>query len=151
MLTVLMGTVYPLLVDGLGLGKLSVGAPYFNAVFVPLMIPLLMIMGLGIHLRWHQDPVRRTVKKLLPVMITSVFLPFVLLLWFAPEVNAYCLLGLSLAFWIILSYLVFSRFTSETEAFFCIESGFHRYDCSPSGSGGNGNWYCGFHKLWYSG
>ncbi|WP_306460793.1 cytochrome c-type biogenesis CcmF C-terminal domain-containing protein, partial [Siccibacter turicensis] len=51
MLTVLMGTVYPLLVEGLGLGKLSVGAPYFNAVFVPLMIPLLLLMGLGVRLK----------------------------------------------------------------------------------------------------
>ena len=47
-----MGTVYPLLIDGFGLGKLSVGAPYFNAVFVPLMIPMLLLMGMGIHLKW---------------------------------------------------------------------------------------------------
>ncbi|RAP38344.1 c-type cytochrome biogenesis protein CcmF [Legionella quinlivanii] len=103
MLTVLMGTVYPLLVDGLGLGKLSVGAPYFNAVFVPLMIPLLIVMGLGIHLRWHQDAVRSTFKKLLPVIICSLLFPFILLLFLAPEINGYCLLGLCLAFWIILS------------------------------------------------
>ena len=55
MLTVLMGTVYPLLIEGLGLGKLSVGAPYFNAVFIPLMIPMLLLMGMGIHLRWSSD------------------------------------------------------------------------------------------------
>ncbi len=55
MLTVLMGTLYPLLIDGLGLGKLSVGAPYFNTVFVPLMVPLFLLMGVGIHLQWQKD------------------------------------------------------------------------------------------------
>lgn len=64
MLTVLMGTVYPLLVEGLGLGKLSVGAPYFNAVFVPLMIPLLLLMGLGVRLKWQNDCWRDVFRKL---------------------------------------------------------------------------------------
>jgi cytochrome c biogenesis factor len=39
--SVLLGTLYPLLIDALGMGKLSVGPPYFNAVFVPVMVPLL--------------------------------------------------------------------------------------------------------------
>ena len=63
MLTVLMGTIYPLLIDGLGLGKLSVGVPYFNAVFVPLMVPVLLLMGVGIHLRWQQDSWAALMKK----------------------------------------------------------------------------------------
>jgi cytochrome c-type biogenesis protein CcmF len=48
--TVLLGTLYPLFIDALGLGKLSVGPPYFDAVFVPLMVPLLLLMGPG---RWR--------------------------------------------------------------------------------------------------
>ena len=46
-LTVLFGTLFPLIVDALGLGKVSVGPPYFNAVFVPLMALLVPFMGLG--------------------------------------------------------------------------------------------------------
>ena len=103
MLTVLMGTVYPLLIDGLGLGKLSVGAPYFNAVFIPLMIPLLLLMGLGVHLRWKKDSLIRMMNELGWVAGLSVVLPIVLLLFLAKGINGSVLLGLVLAFWIILS------------------------------------------------
>ncbi|WP_058535612.1 heme lyase CcmF/NrfE family subunit [Legionella saoudiensis] len=103
MLTVLMGTVYPLLVEGLGLGKLSVGAPYFNAVFVPLMIPMLLLMGLGIHLKWHSDNWKGIFKKLWSVAVLSLVLPYALLLLTHHEFDASAFLGLVLATWIILS------------------------------------------------
>ncbi len=103
MLTVLMGTVYPLLIDGLGLGKLSVGAPYFNAVFIPLMIPLLILMGLGVHLRWKKDSLARVIKELGWVAGASIGLPVCLLLFLAKGINGSVLLGLILAFWVILS------------------------------------------------
>lgn len=51
---VLLGTLYPLALDALGLGKLSVGPPYFNAVFVPLMAPALFLMGVGPLARWRR-------------------------------------------------------------------------------------------------
>lgn len=76
MLTVLMGTVYPLLIEGLGLGKLSVGAPYFNSVFVPLMVPMLLLMGVGIHLKWNKDNWRIVLKILgngCTELITSIY------------------------------------------------------------------------------
>lgn len=103
MLTVLMGTVYPLLIEGLGLGKLSVGAPYFNAVFIPLMVPLLLIMGLGIHLKWNQDNFFTVLKKVNRVMVISLFLPTLLLFLTSKEFTISALLGLTLAFWVILS------------------------------------------------
>ncbi|MDR3157907.1 MAG: heme lyase CcmF/NrfE family subunit [Zoogloeaceae bacterium] len=49
---VLLGTLYPLIVDALGIGKISVGPPYFNAVFVPIMAPLLFLVGIGPFARW---------------------------------------------------------------------------------------------------
>ena len=52
--SILLGTLYPLAIDALGLGKLSVGPPYFDAVFVPLMTPLMFLMGLGPIARWKQ-------------------------------------------------------------------------------------------------
>ncbi len=103
MLTVLMGTVYPLLIDGLGLGKLSVGAPYFNAVFIPLMLPLLFMMGLGLHVRWKKDSLMRVMRELGWVIGASIVLPLLLLLFLAKTVNLSVLLGLFLSFWIILS------------------------------------------------
>ena len=48
MLTILLGTLYPLVIEAMGLGKLSVGAPYFNAVFVPLMTPVAIALGFGV-------------------------------------------------------------------------------------------------------
>ena len=52
--TVLLGTLYPLLLDALGLAKISVGPPYFELVFTPIMLPLILLMGLGPILRWGQ-------------------------------------------------------------------------------------------------
>jgi cytochrome c-type biogenesis protein CcmF len=51
---VLLGTIYPLIVDALNLGKLSVGAPYFNAVFVPLMVPVVFLMVPGGIAHWRE-------------------------------------------------------------------------------------------------
>ena len=59
MLSVFLGTLYPLLLDALGLGKISVGAPYFDAVFVPIMIPAVIVMAVGPFLRWKKDTVVR--------------------------------------------------------------------------------------------
>ncbi|SPJ18789.1 heme lyase, CcmF subunit [Burkholderiales bacterium] len=51
---VLLGTLYPLMLDSLGLGKISVGPPYFDTVFVPLMAPALFLMGIGPLARWRK-------------------------------------------------------------------------------------------------
>ena len=50
----LFGTLYPLIVDALGLGKISVGPPYFNATFVPLMAPMILAMGIAPFLPWKR-------------------------------------------------------------------------------------------------
>ena len=55
--SVLLGTLYPLLMDALNLGRLSVGPPYFNSVFIPVMLPFLLLIGIGPYVRWkHGDP-----------------------------------------------------------------------------------------------
>lgn len=54
-LVVLLGTLYPIIADAFGLGQVSVGAPYFNALFVPLTWLLLLVMGVGSVLRWKHD------------------------------------------------------------------------------------------------
>lgn len=115
MLTVLMGTVYPLFIDGLGLGKLSVGAPYFNAVFIPLMIPLLLLMGVGIHLRWNQDSWSGVYKQLNKMALLSILLPVLLLFCTAESINYSALLGLILAFWVLLStsFSVYKRISER--------------------------------------
>jgi len=106
MLTVLLGTVYPLLIDGLGLGKLSVGAPYFNTVFVALMIPLLMVMGSAVHLRWRHDTGQRVFSRLVGVMVCCILAP--LLVFFQAKqpqlLSVYG--GVMLGLWVSLSTLL---------------------------------------------
>ena len=81
-LTVLIGTLYPLILDALGLGKLSVGPPYFNMVFVPLMLPMTLLISFGAISRWKQDDFLRILgryKILLPTaLIIGVILPWVI-------------------------------------------------------------------------
>jgi cytochrome c-type biogenesis protein CcmF len=97
--SVLLGTLYPLLLDALGLGKLSVGPPYFQTVFVPLMVPLLFLIGLGPSSRWKQtDPAElmRRVRFAVPITLAGgLLLPLAARTW-TPLIA----LGLLLAIWI---------------------------------------------------
>lgn len=101
MLTVLLGTIYPLIIDGLGLGKLSVGAPYFNTVFVPLMMPLLFLMGFGIWLAWGKDKLSRVwgQTRLVFFLMMLVFISVAL---FSPK-HLTTALGIALSVWVCLS------------------------------------------------
>jgi cytochrome c-type biogenesis protein CcmF len=62
--SVLLGTLYPLFLDALGLGKISVGPPYFEAVFVPLMTPIVFLAGVGPFARWKQASVPELARRL---------------------------------------------------------------------------------------
>ncbi|MDE2184475.1 MAG: heme lyase CcmF/NrfE family subunit [Alphaproteobacteria bacterium] len=62
--TVLLGTLYPLFVDALGLGKVSVGPPYFNIVMVPLMVPLIVLMSIGPLLSWKRGNLADAMRRL---------------------------------------------------------------------------------------
>jgi cytochrome c-type biogenesis protein CcmF len=103
--TVLLGTLYPLLIDALGVGKISVGPPYFNAVFVPVMTPILFLMGVGPFARWKEASVpeiAKAVKWALAVgAIVAVALPLVYGQWYAMTA-----LGLLLAGWIVATALL---------------------------------------------
>ncbi|MFA6120734.1 MAG: heme lyase CcmF/NrfE family subunit [Sideroxydans sp.] len=100
--SVFLGTLYPLFMDALGYGKLSVGAPYFNAVFVPLMIPMVMMMGLGPIARWKQaslpDIWQRIRWALGASIAIALLLPLVLGKW-----TSMIALGLLLAAWLIIT------------------------------------------------
>jgi cytochrome c-type biogenesis protein CcmF len=69
---VLLGTLYPLFVDALGYGKMSVGEQYFNAVFVPLMLPILAIVGVGAMVNWKRDKMKGRIRPLLILAVVSV-------------------------------------------------------------------------------
>ncbi len=67
--SVLLGTLYPLVLDALAVGKISVGPPYFNAIIVPLGLLLAVLMLLGPLLRWRQDNLRQVGKSLLAALL----------------------------------------------------------------------------------
>jgi cytochrome c-type biogenesis protein CcmF len=98
--SVLLGTLYPLFLDALDLGKISVGPPYFDSVFMPLMTPALFLMGIGPLAQWKQAALPDLAKRLrwaFGVSIaTAVALPVVLGTW-TPLLS----LGLLLAVWIV--------------------------------------------------
>jgi len=102
--SVLLGTLYPLIVDALGMGKLSVGPPYFNAVFVPLMAPAMFLMGVGPIAKWKKSTLPDLVTRLRWAFVISVVsalvLPFLAGQW-KPLVS----LGLLLATWIVATVL----------------------------------------------
>ncbi|HEX3187632.1 MAG TPA: heme lyase CcmF/NrfE family subunit [Pyrinomonadaceae bacterium] len=103
--SVLLGTLYPLLVDALGMGKLSVGPPYFNLVFVPLMAPAMFLMGVGPIARWKKASLPEMAVRLRWALVVSVIsaavLPFVMGQW-KPLVS----IGLLLATWIVATIVV---------------------------------------------
>jgi cytochrome c-type biogenesis protein CcmF len=103
--SVFIGTLYPLFMDALGFGKLSVGPPYFNAVFVPLMVPMVLLMGLGPLARWKKfdapDLAKRVRWAFGSAVVIALLLPVVLGKW-TPMIA----LGLLLAFWVIASLFV---------------------------------------------
>ncbi len=104
--TVLLGTLYPLIIDALGAGKISVGPPYFNFVMVPLALVLFSVMGLGFFLRWKKDSIERVLKKVWIPLAASLVIAFVLPLVVAPEFNFKVVLGLFAGSWITLAALM---------------------------------------------
>jgi cytochrome c-type biogenesis protein CcmF len=100
-LTVLFGTLFPLIVDALGMGKVSVGPPYFNAVFVPLMALLMPVMGVGPVSRWKSDTVSRWRAELVIPAVVAVLCGITLPLLHA-SYNVWVALAVSLSSWLVL-------------------------------------------------
>ena len=102
--TVLLGTLYPLLIDALGVGKISVGPPYFNAVFVPVMSPILFLMGAAPFARWKEasiPEIARTVRwAMLAAALVAIALPLLYGQW-----SALTALGILLAAWVTFTTL----------------------------------------------
>ncbi len=97
---VMLGTLYPLFLDALGLGKISVGPPYFESVFMPLMAPAILLAGIGPLVAWRKgDPVqlvRRLRWVAIAALVGALFVPLAFGRWAALTST-----GLLLAFWIL--------------------------------------------------
>jgi cytochrome c-type biogenesis protein CcmF len=103
--SVLLGTLYPLLIDAIGAGKISVGPPYFDAVFAPLMVPALFLMGVGPFARWKEANAAELIRTLrwafAAAIVVAIVLPFVYGSW-----KPLTALGILLAAWIVFAGLI---------------------------------------------
>jgi cytochrome c-type biogenesis protein CcmF len=97
---VLLGTLYPLVLDALGVGKISVGPPYFDTVFMPLMAPAIFLMGIGPMARWKSAELPDLARRLRWAFGVAV-LASVSSAWLAGEITLVGTLGLLMAFWIV--------------------------------------------------
>ncbi len=98
--SVLLGTLYPLFLDALDLGKISVGPPYFDTVFVPLMTPAIFLMGIGPLAQWKKASLPELATRLRWAfgvsLVTAIALPLAMGQW-TPLIS----LGLMMAIWIL--------------------------------------------------
>jgi cytochrome c-type biogenesis protein CcmF len=103
--TVFLGTLYPLAIDAFGAGKISVGPPYFEAVFAPLMAPALFLMGVGPLARWKRSSLPELAVLLRWAFAVSLVLGFLSPLLFG-DWSALVGCGLALAIWIVITALL---------------------------------------------
>jgi len=99
---VLLGTLYPLFLDALGMGKISVGPPYFDTVFALLMAPLVFVMGIGPLTRWKSDEAGPLVKKLSGAFVIALAAALATG-WLAGRIALLTTGGLLMAYWIVAS------------------------------------------------
>ncbi len=107
--SILLGTLYPLILDALGVGKISVGPPYFNSVFIPLTLPLAMLVGVGIFVHWRQENATELWRKLRLPLAASVVAGTAYALWLTPSFSWAAALGMIVAFWVALATLAWVK------------------------------------------
>ena len=113
--TVFLGTLYPLVIDAVGAGKISVGPQYFEAVFAPLMAPALFLMGVGPLARWKRASLPELAVQLRWALAVSLVLGLLSPLLFG-NWSALVGFGLALAIWVVLSALLTLKGWKQTRA-----------------------------------
>ena len=110
---VLVGTFYPMIFTAMNWGSISVGTPYFNHVFTPLALLLMVAMGIAVVLRWKSVPTKQILWRLylLPVaVLLAVALTMQTLTQVAYTLQILPTIFISLAIWIILTHLPYLRY-----------------------------------------
>ena len=104
--TVLIGTLYPLFLDALGMGKISVGPPYFNTISLPLGVVLFVTMGFGLFLRWKKDKPERVFAKVRWVMLLALLIAFLVPILLMESFTFKAAIGVFMASWVSLAALL---------------------------------------------
>jgi cytochrome c-type biogenesis protein CcmF len=103
---VLLGTLFPLIADFFFATKISVGPPYFNLFFVPLMSALVVLMNVGMVSRWKQTDKNVFVKSLWPALVIVVLMSIAFPLLYGRELNYQVIWGVALCSWLIAGTLL---------------------------------------------
>jgi cytochrome c-type biogenesis protein CcmF len=98
--SVLLGTLYPLVLDALGLGKISVGPPYFTAVFAPVMAPIFLLAGLAPMVPWRNGDFKALAKRLRYLFDGAMMVGWFLVWMWLDEDDYVTMAGLSVALWL---------------------------------------------------
>lgn len=106
MLVVLLGTLLPLVHKQLGLGSISIGEPFFNTMFVWLMVPFALVLGIGPLVRWRKDSPRRLANKLIVIAVITLILAFSLVWLTQDKFSIMTYIGLVMGFWMTLLTLL---------------------------------------------
>lgn len=103
MLTIALGTLYPMIIEVLHLGSLSVGAPYFNTVMLPLLFVMMMIMGIGPLLNWEEQSIYPLWQRIKKIIVISIVSAIGLITYSLQQIEMITFIGLMLSFWIVFS------------------------------------------------
>jgi cytochrome c-type biogenesis protein CcmF len=103
---ILIGTLYPLFLDALGLGKISVGPPYFDTAFLIPGLPLVLLMGLGMHAAWKRAAWSQLQRKLRWSAIGALVLGLVIPLFVYGRAGLLLVLGIAAGVWVIAASLI---------------------------------------------
>ncbi|MEM9439489.1 MAG: heme lyase CcmF/NrfE family subunit [Pseudomonadota bacterium] len=103
--TVLLGTLYPLILETINGQKISVGPPYFNATFGPLMIPLLIVVPIGSMIAWKRGDLMGVLSRLRAAIAITLVIVIGHLLWTQGK-GALAVIALGIAWWVIFGSLV---------------------------------------------
>ena len=98
--TVFLGTIYPLLIEAFTSNKISVGEPYFNSTVIPIIIPAILVMGIGPLLGWGRENISKIFKKIFPSILVTVLMTIYIFLIYK-SYSIIGIVGITLAFWII--------------------------------------------------
>ena len=108
LMTVFLGTIYPIIVQTMGMGKISVGAPYFNTLFKPLMVPVLFFMGIAPHVKWKKSGFKSDSAKTWYLLVIATACAIAFQYLYAQHLRVWLTIGLSLALWVIMSTVKFA-------------------------------------------
>ena len=117
--TVFLGTIYPLIIEAFTNEKISVGEPYFNSTAIPIMMPAILVMGVGPLLAWNKEEKLKILKKIFPSLVLTIIMT-ILTFSIYQSYSFIGVIGIILAFWIISNNILLLIKKTKTIPLVCL-------------------------------